>query len=349
MPVFCVGLSHRTAPVEIRERFALGEDALQTALHELRGSGTAGEAVLLSTCNRVELYAVGASGGGEALQQFLVGRSRLNGTPLGNALYLLDEPHSIEHLFRVASGLDSMVLGETEILGQLKKAYEVARQGGHTGARLNKAFQRAFNVAKQVRSETNIQRGSSSVASVSVELGERIFESVEGRKVLVIGAGDTGEKVARALLSRGAREVLIFNRSPERAQLLAEALGEAARPITDWAEAAVQVDILISSTSSPGYVLEGARVAALMEARRFRSLLLIDLAVPRDIDPAVNDLTNVYLFNVDDLQSIAETHRREREAEVARCEQLIRHKAAALLEGGSGARPSLVQTLSASA
>lgn len=347
--VYCIGLSHRTAPVELRERFSMPEPAIPAALERLRAAGCAAEAVWLSTCNRVEVYAVGPHEAAESLRQFVIASSRVNGHPLGDALYLLREPDSIEHLFRVASGLDSMVLGETEILGQLKKAYELARQHGHTGGRLNKAFQRAFHVAKQIRSETNIQRGGISVASVAVELAERIFETVEGRRVLVLGAGDTGEKVARALISRGAAEVLIANRTAARAAALADALGSPARPIEDWWEPAHEVDVLISSTSSPELVLTVDRVDTLMVRRRRRPLLLVDLAVPRDIDPAVLSLEGVYLFNVDDLQAIADAHRRQREAEVARCEALIRHKAAGLLEVGGSSRPSLSDPLSAHA
>jgi glutamyl-tRNA reductase len=349
MHVFCIGLSHRTAPVELRERFAVGSDVIPEALARLRGSGLAGEAVWLSTCNRVELYAVGPVTTGDALRRHVLERTGLAEAPPNDALYLFPEPHSIEHLFRVASGLDSMVLGETEILGQLKKAYELARQHGHTGPRLNKAFQRAFNVAKQIRSETNIQRGGISVASVSVELAERIFETVENREVVVVGAGDTGEKVARALISRGVRQVLISNRSPEKAEALAVALGERARPIGDWMEAAEKADVLISSTSSAGFVLEASQVAKLMQIRQRRPLLLIDLAVPRDIDPAVIKVSDVYLFNVDDLQAIAEAHRRQRESEVARCEELIRGKAAALLVGPPGSRSDMGPAVSAPA
>jgi len=349
MPVYCVGLSHRTAPVEVRERFALPESAIPEALSRLRATGWAGEAVWLSTCNRVELYACVEPGQGEALRQFVLGGGRAGVEPPNGSLYLLPEPQSVEHLFRVASGLDSMVLGETEILGQLKKAYELARQHGHTGALLNKAFQRAFNVAKQIRSETGIQRGGSSVASVSVELVERIFESPEGRSVLVIGAGDTGEKVARALISRGVDRVLISNRSREKSVALAEALGPKAQPVDSWEEPAESVDVLVSSTSFPGFILHARDVAALMRARHRRPLLLIDLAVPRDIDPAVISLSDVYLFNVDDLQAIAEAHRRQREAEVARCEALIREKTAALVDGWGRARTGFSETISATA
>jgi glutamyl-tRNA reductase len=346
MSVFCVGINHRTAPVELRERFAMGEGDLPAALARLRAAGCADEAVWLSTCNRVELYVSSDSTRAELVRRFLMEASRIDGDPLGDALYLLREPESLEHLFRVASGLDSMVLGETEILGQIKRAYELARKHGHTGSRLNRAFQRAFNVAKQLRSETHIQRGGISVASVAVELAEHVFESVEGRSVLVIGAGETGEKVARALLSRGVAEVCIWNRSSERASALTQALGPRASQTTDWFETAARADVLISSTSAMGFVLDGPNVGRLMTLRERRPLLLIDLAVPRDIDPAANTLPGVYLFNVDDLQAIAEAHLRRRQAEVDRCEGLIRQKVGLLLSSGSRP-PPMADSLSA--
>ena len=244
----------------------------------------------------------------------------------------LAEPQSLHHLFKVACGLDSMVLGETEILGQLKQAYALAHQHGHTGARLNKAFQRAFHVAKHVRTHTNIQRGSVSVASAAVELAEKIFSSLHEREVLVIGAGDTSEKTARALLSRGARSIIVASRSFERAQILAKEFGGRAVPFDDWAAEFEKIDIAISSTSAPHHILDRARLEPLMKARKQRPLLLIDIAVPRDIDPAVNFLENVYLYNIDDLQAIADDYLKQRKDEIARCEQIIAEKVKPLLD-----------------
>src|SRR5208282_5500917 len=250
----------------------------------------------------------------------------------GNELYSFAEPQSLHHLFKVACGLDSMVLGETEILGQLKQAYALAHRHGHTGARLNKAFQRAFNVAKHVRTETNIQRGSVSVASVAVELAEKIFSSLNDREVLVIGAGETSEKTARALLSRGARSIIVANRSHDRAVALANELGGRAVQFDDWAGEFQKIDIAISSTSAPHHLLDRARLEPLMKLRHYRPLLLIDIAVPRDIDPEVNLLENVYLYNIDDLQSIADDYLKQRREEVARCEQIIAEKVKGLLD-----------------
>src|SRR5688572_3610657 len=335
-----IGLSHHTAPVTLRERFAFNEARVPAALQMLRDAGLAEEAVILSTCNRVELYAATTLEPRHAftdLRAFLV-RCHDYRDPLTDELYSLTEPQSIEHLLRVACGLDSMVLGETEILGQLKKAYDFALQQGHTGPILNKAFQRAFNVAKHVRTETNIQRGSISVGSVAVELAEKIFSTLNDRQVMVIGAGDTSEKTARALLSRGARSIIVSNRSYERAAALAAELGGTAIHFEEWSNAFADVDIVISSTSAPHYVLDRAKLEPLMRQRRNRPLLLIDIAVPRDIDPEVNFLQSVYLYNIDDLQAIADDHLKQRKEEIVHCEAIIREKAAHL---SGSSRPPL--------
>jgi len=331
--ILVLGISHHTAPVTLRERFAFAEAHIPDALARLRESGLADEAVILSTCNRVELFVATSHEPRRAfaeLQGFLAD-SRDCHEPLANELYRLAEPNSIEHLFKVAAGLDSMVLGETEILGQLKKAYDLALRHNHTGGQLNKAFQRAFNVAKQIRTETNIQRGSVSVASVAVELAEKIFTSLDHRHVMILGAGDTGEKAARALLSRGAKSILVSNRSYDRAESLAAELGGRAVHFDEWAGEFRKIDIVISSTSAPHYVLDRAKLAPLMELRGNEPLLLIDIAVPRDIDPEVNMLDNVYLYNVDDLQAIADNYLKQRKDELARCEAIIRERAGALL------------------
>jgi glutamyl-tRNA reductase len=332
MAVLVLGLSYRTAPVEIRERVAFPEAAIPLALDRLRQAGLADEAVIVSTCNRVELYAASAREPGSALEglrRFLL-EFHSCPTPLDRELYAHTEPQSLVHLFRVVSGLDSMVLGETEILGQVKKAYDLALQQRHTGRTLNKAFQRAFNVAKQIRTETNIQRGNISVASVAVDLAEQIFETLAHRSVLVIGAGDTSEKTARALLSRGARHLLVTNRSFERADALARELGGKAVPFDNWSAEFPQVDIVISSTAAPQPILDRPRLEPLLAARRRRPLLLIDIAVPRDIHPEVNDLEDVYLYNIDHLQTIAADALRQRQDEIARCERIIAEKVAAL-------------------
>lgn len=338
MPLIAIGMSHRTSPVEVREKFAFEETEIPATLEELRNLGLVSEGVLVSTCNRMELYAVTAGPDRQALENirsFLIEKRRYEKN-LNGELYLYSEPNSLEHLFKVACGLDSMLLGETEILGQLKKAYDLALQHKHTGSRLNKAFQRAFNVAKHIRTCTNIQRGSVSVASAAVELAEKIFASLHDHDVMVIGAGDTSEKTARALLSRGAKSLIVSNRSYERAEALAQELGGRAISFDDWTTEFQNIDIVISSTSAPHYILDPAKLGPIMKARRNRPLLLIDIAVPRDIDPQVNFLESVYLYNIDDLQAIADNYMKQRQDEIAKCEAIIRERAQALLEAGNG-------------
>jgi len=333
MFIVALGLSHHTAPVTVRERFAFAEATLADATARLRASGVVEEAVILSTCNRVEIYAATTGEPRAALtevRRFLTTHHN-HAEPLGGELYELVEPHSVEHLFKVAAGLDSMVLGETEILGQLKQAYDLALKHQHTGRRLNKAFQAAFNVAKKIRTETNIQRGSVSVASVAVELAEKIFDTLATRTVMVIGAGDTSEKTARALLSRGAHSVIVSNRSHDRAEALAKELGGRAVQFDEWHREFAGIDIIISSTSAPHYVLTRQKLAPLLALRHARPLLLIDIAVPRDIEPEVNFLDDVYLYNVDDLQTIADDYMKLRREELATCENIIREKAQAVL------------------
>jgi glutamyl-tRNA reductase len=375
MSVVVIGLSHRSSPVELRERFAFADEKIPDALAALRESGIASEATILSTCNRVEIYAVTPLAPNAAfgeLKKFLIqwgetpgelaisspspqqgeGRGEeaktvAKSNPLtptlspfgrgegvqfsGDELYFHAEPHSLHHLFKVASGLDSMVIGETEIFGQIKSAYELALAHQHTGARLNKAFQRAFNVAKHIRTATNIQRGSVSVMSAAVELAEKIFSSLAEHEVLVIGAGETSEKTARALQSRGVKKITVTNRSPERATALAAELGGRAVPFENWPDEFERIDIAISSTAALQHILDRAKLEPLMKRRKNRPLLLIDIAVPRDIDPAVNALDNVYLYNVDDLQSIADDYLNLRKEEVAHCEKIIAEKVAALM------------------
>ncbi len=341
--IVVIGLSHHSSPVALRERFAFAEARVPAVLQLLRDENIVDEAVILSTCNRVEIYASTSLEGPKAfaeLKEFLVTCHDYR-DPLTDEIYALTEPQSVQHLFKVACGLDSMVLGETEILGQLKKAYDVALQHQHTGPRLNKAFQRAFNVAKQVRTETSIQRGSISVGSVAVELAEKIFSSLNDRHVMVIGAGDTSEKTARALLSRGAKSIIVANRSFDHAQELATQLGGRAVSFDDWAKEFAQVDIVISSTAAPHHILNRAKLEPLMKLRKNRPLLLVDIAVPRDIDPEVNLMPNVYLYNIDDLQAIADDYLKQRKDEIALCEKIISEKVKASLIGKPAATSNL--------
>lgn len=335
MNLLLVGLSHHTAPVALRERFAVPEGDAPALLGRLRSGGIGEEAVLVSTCNRVELYVATArpcAEGASVLRDFLLRDRGIEG-PLGRELYGLTGQAAAEHLFRVAGGLDSLVLGETEILGQLKVAYQRALESGSTGRLLNKLFQAAFAAGKKIRSDTQIQRGNTSVASVAVDLAEKIFDRLSDRRVMVIGAGDTSEKTARALLGRGAHSVIVSNRSWDRAAALAEELGGRAIHFDDWEREFAALDILISSTSAPHFILDFPRLSRLLSRRPARPLLLVDLAVPRDIDPEVKRLDNVYLANVDDLQAIADEHVRSRRVEIARCEAIVRERVQAWIQG----------------
>lgn len=349
MSLIVLGLNHRSAPVEVRERFAYGESALAPALARLQAihpGGESPELALLSTCNRTEIYAAGgpdARSLAAMVRDFLLHDRQVAAGDVEFYQHL--DAAAAEHLFRVAAGLDSLVLGETEILGQLKQAYERALAGGFTGKVLNRAFQRAFNVAKKVRTETNIQRGNTSVASVAVELAERIFDRLDHREVLVLGAGDTSEKTARALLSRGARSVLVSNRTHERAVALAAELGGRAIRFEDWEGEFSRIDIVISATGAPHVILTRDRLALLHRQRAARPLLLIDLAVPRDIDSDCEQLDDVFLYNVDHLQAVADEATRLRHVERERCEQIIRSQVRDLLKvpgfpGGGLAAPN---------
>lgn len=334
MSIIVVGISHHSSSVSVRERFAFAESEIDDVLRSLTDKGLAQESVLLSTCNRVELYVSTRLPATEALyaiKQFLIENRQYQGV-IRDEMYCHANPLSVEHLFRVASGLDSLVLGETEILGQLKKAYHLAMEMKFTGGRLNKVFQKAFNVAKHIRSNTGIQRGSTSVGSVAVELADKIFDGLKGRRVMVIGAGDTSEKTARSLLSRGASEVAVTNRSYERAEELAGNLNGRAVRFQEWEAEFEELDIVISSTSAPTYVLDRARVEKLIRPRKSRPLLLIDIAVPRDIDPEINELDNVYVYNIDHLQSIAQDYLEQRQKEIDTCEAFIKEKASEVLE-----------------
>ncbi len=333
MSIVVAGLNHRSASVEMREKFAFADAELPQALESFRSGGIVSEAVILSTCNRVEVYAAGDKPAGQLIDttvNFLI-KSRNISAQLNSEIYTMSEPDSLIHLLRVASGLDSMVLGETEILGQLKKAYDIALSGKHTGNFLNRSFQRAFNVAKKIRSETNIQKGSISVASVAVELAEKIFETIKSRKVLVIGAGDTAEKSARALVSREASEIIFTNRSIEKARVLASEFNGTVIPFEDFINKISDVDIIISSTSAPNYILNRHKISNAIQKRKNRSLFMIDLAVPRNINPDVTGFENVYLYDIDDLREIAENYLKQRLADTQHCEKIIREKVDELL------------------
>jgi len=332
MNVLCLGLSHQTASVEVRERFAVSESQLPRISREIGALPGIEESVVVSTCNRVEFYAASANAPQAlaSLRAFLEERLPA-GVAVPNAtaqagqepFFVLNGPASIDHLFRVASGLESMIIGETEILGQIKKAYATASGAGTTSRHLNKLFQRAFNVAKEVRTKTSITRGAVSVGSVAVDLAEKIFGSLASCRVMILGAGETSELTARALQSRGVKSLFVSNRSYDRAARLAGEMGGSAIHFDEWDRHFSRIDILISSTAAPHAIVTPEKIAPVMNRRPNRPLFVIDLAVPRDVDAAVNQLEGVYLYDIDSLRAIADQGLAVRHREIARCEELI--------------------------
>lgn len=323
MKLSCAGISHQTAPVEVRERYSIAPSQTSEALRRMLAHPGVKEAVLLSTCNRVELYMAGGSTAMEVLATVHVAAGNGSHEHARGAFYEAHGADAATHLFRVACGLESMVLGETEILGQVKQAYASAVEAGAAGPVLNRLFQRAFRAAKHARSHTAITRGAVSVGSVAVDLAERIFGELRNCHIMILGAGETSERTARALLSRGARSMIVSNRSAERAAKLAAELGGQAISFDDWGGRLAEVDIVISSTAAPHAIVTKDVLAAPMRRRLDRPLFLIDLAVPRDIEPEVNRIEGVYLYDIDSLQSIAAETLELRKAELGVCVEIL--------------------------
>ena len=318
MKLFCVGVNHRTANVATRERFA-GSEATASLLRE---AGCA-EALVLSTCNRVEVYGAASTRISTDLIATCLRLTPSQGTGDGSIFYHYEEGECIHHLFRVAAGIDSMVVGETEILGQAKRAYEAARASGGAGPCLHRLFQRAFRVAKQVRTHTDITRGSVSIGSVAVDLAAKIFGDLAKRKVLVLGAGDTSERTMRALLSRGVADLRMSNRSAERAEQLAVILGASTVPYGEWLSQCHEIDILITSTSADTFLLTKQILEPILRQRIDRPLFIIDIAVPRNVEPGVNELSSVYLYDMDSLESVAAQSLALRRQQIAAAEAII--------------------------
>ena len=322
----CLGLNYRTTPVEVRERVAFAQTKLAEASQQVGGLQGFAEGLVLSTCNRVEIYATHHLPGAEAQQQLI--DHLCNHFDLQSeqrealVTYPLHGSEAARHLFRVVSGLDSMVLGETEIFGQVKDAYQAALQGGSTGRTLNKLFQQAFSVGKKVRNETQIQRGSTSVGSVAVDLAEKVHDLSRCR-IMLVGAGDMSRTCAQSLLSRGAHSIIVSNRSHERAVEMATEMGGSALRFEEWESVLHEVDVIISSTSAPHFVIKADLMQEVMRRRRWQPMLVIDIAVPRDVEPAVNAIEGVYLYDIDALQQIADEGRRQREQQLRLCEAII--------------------------
>ncbi len=315
--LYLVGLSHKSAPIAVREKVSFSGDALKDALAAIKASDGVAEVMMVSTCNRTEIYVLGDSV--EPARRLFLDRS----SGSADHLYEAAGPAAARHLFRVSASLDSMVLGEQQILGQVKEAYGIASSTQVAGGFISRLCNRAFATAKRVRTETDIGRGASSVSQVAVELVEKIFGDLKGRGILLIGAGKMGALSAKALASLGADRVLVTNRSPERALSLAEQVGGSARPWAELPQLLVQADVVIVSTGAPSYVVGPALVQPAMKLRKNRSLCFIDLAVPRNVDPALSDLSDVYAYDMDDLQRAVHQTKSARAEEAIRAEAIV--------------------------
>ncbi|HEY3452142.1 MAG TPA: glutamyl-tRNA reductase [Myxococcales bacterium] len=326
---FClVGLSHKTAPVEVREKLAFGPQ-LPQVLGELRALDGVEELLLVSTCNRVEAYLFGAADSGERVRTWLVGRA---GEAVGKVLYQRRGGEAIKHLFRVSSSLDSMVLGEPQILGQVKDAFAAAQDAGTLGGAVGGAAQAAFATAKRVRTETAIGSAPVSMASAAVELAKKIFGTLEGRAILLVGAGKMSELTAKHLAGNGTR-VLVTNRTFSRGEELAAKVGGKALPWDQLPQLLTEADIVVSSTAAPRPVLTVPMLQTAIKARKWRPLFLVDLAVPRDIEEGAGKIENVYAYDVDDLQSVVQEGKSSREEEAKKAEQIVAQEVQRFLKG----------------
>jgi len=326
MEIVLIGLNHRTASVELRERVAFTPEQAREAAEQLRSRGILEESLVLSTCNRSELYGVpreDLADSSGAVELFVASFHQLSPNELNGSLYRHRDSHAVRHLFRVAAGLDSMLLGEAEILGQVRDAYQIALDRGETGPVLNRMFQAALEVGKRVRNETELGTRPVSVAFAGVKLAERIFGKLNHHQALIVGAGDTSEQVVRHLCDRGIKKLRVLNRTAEHAVDLAARFGGEAIPWENLNAALDWPDLIVTSVSASEPILTRAIIERAMGARGNRALLLIDLGVPRNIGSDVGDLYNVYLYNIDDLTEIVEQNKKARVAEIPRAETII--------------------------
>jgi glutamyl-tRNA reductase len=328
-----VGLSHRTAPLSVREQVGFPKEQLERALKHLTTAPGIGEAMIVSTCNRVELYAgVDADDSPEVLRHHLI-EARALPSALRPHLYCHEGEAALRHLFRVAASLDSMVVGESQILGQVKEAFALARGAGTVGAVLEQTLQRAFQIAKRVRTETAVARSASSVASVAVDLAAQIFGDLTGRSVLVIGAGKMGDLSAQHLMAAGISALKVVNRTQARAEELAVRLSGTAEPWDALDRLLTEVDIVLCSTGASEPVIAADRVRRVMRARKGRWLFFIDIAVPRDVHPDVGHIENVYLYDVDALEHVVAHNKSGRAAEAERAEIMVTEEVARFVAG----------------
>lgn len=323
MIITVTGLNHKSAPVEVRERLHIAEEKIPDALHELHKQVQ--EGLIFSTCNRFEVLSrqEEADPSREQLVRFMSEQCGLDPTSFEPYVYHHVGPDAVRHVFRVASSLDSMVIGEPQILGQMKQFFALAQQEHTIGFTLNAVMERAFTIAKRVRTETEIASSSVSVSSVAVELAIKIFGKLDNKTALIIGAGKMSVHAIRHLQSRGIHQILVTNRTYEKAAEIAEQIKGCAVPFADLPHRLSQADIVISSTGSKEFILNKDDVQRAMAARKNRPIFFIDIAVPRDIDPRVNEIGNTFVYDIDDLKNVAEVNRKEREKEAEKAEELV--------------------------
>jgi glutamyl-tRNA reductase len=325
MKIFVAGLNHNTADVEVREKVAFDGSRLDDGLRRFRELPEIEEAMILSTCNRVELYAHvrDTQKASESIKSFLSEFHNVSRASLDRSLYIYADISAIRHIFRVASSLDSMVVGEPQILGQMKGAFEMALERKTTGILLNRLMKKAISVAKRVRSETKIAENAVSISFAAVELAKKIFADLSEKVFMLLGAGEMAELAARHLMSNGVKEVIVANRSYERACDLSKEFNGRPVRLDDFLREMVHADIVICSTGAPHYILLRDQMQKVLKERKQRPVFLIDISVPRNIDPTINDLDNVYLYNIDDLQGIVDANMFERKKEAEKAEKII--------------------------
>jgi len=320
-----VGVNHKNTPVEMRERLAFTQGTIEESSEKLNQYAEIDENLIISTCNRVEIYARvnDINKGVLRLKRFISDYHQIPIEVLDEHFYTYTEEKTVEHLFRVSASLDSMVMGEAQILGQVKDAYSLARSLRTTGIFLNQLFEKAFNVAKKVREETGIAESAVSISSAAVELARKIFDNLENHTVMLVGTGEMAELAARHLMAYGLKTVYVASRTYERAAGLAKILNGSALDFAKFKEELHRADIVISSTAAPSFIIHKEMVEAALHKRKNRPMFLIDIAVPRDIAPEVNDLENVYLYDIDDLQSVVDANVKERQKEAEMAMEII--------------------------
>lgn len=327
-----IGTSHHVAPIEFRERLAFSEEQLIESHQHLRESDQIQESVILSTCNRVEVYAVlnsvrTAEAAAKVLAEFLSRCRQIDTESLKKWTYLHHNLETIQHLFRVISSLDSMVVGESQILGQVKDAYDTSRSAGSSGPILNRLFTKAFSVGKRIRSETTITTGAVSISYAAVELAKKIFNTLEGKTVAIVGAGEMSELTAKHLVANGVSNVIVANRTYQRAVKVAEKFKGTPLAYDSDLNFLIDADIVISSTNAPDYLIKRQPLVNIMRKRKHRYMFLIDIAVPRDIEPDVSKLDSAFLYNIDDLEAVVAANLQDRQQEAIHAEQIVSEEA----------------------